>query len=159
MYRCGAEAPEHDVPVADTRRDARFCSVFVDLCPGQSGNKLLGMGYDVFITRASSADPSARPITEDEWRELVQQDPDFTLEDQWSTTNPATGETIAVVSPSLGIWHAHQFAKQVLFAFRSDRIVVSNADEEILAKMRTIAAALDARVQGEEGELYDEPRV
>ncbi len=41
--------------------------------------------------------------------------------------------------------------------FREDAVLVSNPDEVVLERMRVIATALEARVQGEEGEFYDEP--
>jgi hypothetical protein len=40
--------------------------------------------------------------------------------------------------------------------WREGRIVVKNPDGAILARMREVASALNARVQGDDGEAYDE---
>jgi len=41
------------------------------------------------------------------------------------------------------------------FAHFGDRVSVKSPDEEILIKMYAIASALGAKVQGDEGEVYD----
>jgi hypothetical protein len=40
------------------------------------------------------------------------------------------------------------------FDYQEGTVVVKNPDDEILGKMRRIAAALGAKVLGDEGELY-----
>jgi hypothetical protein len=42
------------------------------------------------------------------------------------------------------------------FDFQDGDVVVKNPDEEILKKMWLIAQALGAKVQGDDGEIYDE---
>jgi len=43
----------------------------------------------------------------------------------------------------------------LVFKFKGN-LSIKNPDEECLAKMRQIAARLQARVQGDDGEFYDE---
>ena len=114
------------------------------------------MGYNIYIIRVDSAGQPIGSITEIEWRELAEKDPEFTMAEQWSVTNPATGETLTVASPALGTWHAHPLGHKALFTFRDGHVAVSNPDEPTFVKMRSVADALGARVQGEEGEFYDE---
>jgi hypothetical protein len=60
----------------------------------------------------------------------------------------------------LAVWTAYSHhgegGSMAWFDFRRGNIVVKNPDEEILAKMCRIAEALQARVQGDEGEYYPE---
>ncbi len=88
-----------------------------------------------------------------EWQTFVGWQPDFRLDGFAEATSPS-GEVIRVEGPGLAVWTAH--AHPVCFDWRKGRIVVKNPDQAILAKMREIAGALNARVQGDEGEFYDD---
>jgi hypothetical protein len=43
---------------------------------------------------------------------------------------------------------------EVPFLYKKGRIVVSRADDEVILKMKEIASDINAKVQGDEGELY-----
>ena len=71
------------------------------------------------------------------------------------TATTTSGETIGYANPLLATWNAHPDDGPVPFDFRKGRVVVKNPDDATLEKMRSLAAALTARVQGDEGEFYD----
>jgi hypothetical protein len=102
------------------------------------------MGYDVHIVAEDE-------IPLETWQAFVERDPDLRLDGFAEATSPG-GDVIRIESPGLAVWTAHE----AVFDWRGGRIVVTNPDETIVAKMRAIARALDARVQGDEGEFYDD---
>jgi hypothetical protein len=120
------------------------------LCDG------IGMGYDVHITR-----PVNRPlgnkstIALDEWQRLVNEDPDMQLKPVAEAHSPK-GEVIRYENEGLAVWKTHSGNREVWFDYRNGRIAVKNPDDETLAKMRALAAKLEARVRGDEGEFYDD---
>ncbi len=109
------------------------------------------MGYDVMIRR-----DGGEPLSLDEWHRFVEGADDLRLQDGLQATNPVSGETMEI-GGEFTIWTGHPEAVEVPLMFSKDAVTVSNPDEVVLERMRTIATALEARVQGEEGEFYDEP--
>jgi len=115
------------------------------------------MGYDVHITRKKEwSDEDGPRITEDEWQAYVASDADMVITGFAAHTNPL-GETIHITQPLLTEWRKHSSHSPVWFSYFEGSLVVKNPDDECLAKMRQIASRLQARVQGDEGEFYDEP--
>jgi membrane protease YdiL (CAAX protease family) len=119
------------------------------------------MGYDVHITRKANwfDEEADAAITLQEWKEYVAADPEMRLDDYAEAPLP-TGGFIWTVSEGLCVWTAYsgngQNGNYAWFAWHEDRIVVKNPDSEILDKMKRIAEVLAARVQGDEGEYYDD---
>jgi hypothetical protein len=113
------------------------------------------MGYDIHIRRPNQADGKKSPITLEEWHRVVNEDPDMQLEGFAEAHSPS-GEVIRYENKGLALWTAHSGHHKVWFDYRNGRIVVKSPDAEVLAKMRAIAVKLGARVQGDEGEFYDE---
>ena len=118
------------------------------------------MGYDVHITRKrdwfNEEDNAA--ITLQEWKEYVADDPEMRLDDYAEAPLP-DGDLIRTVGEGLCVWTAYsgngQNGNYAWFDWHENRVVVKNPDSEILDKMKGIAQALAARVQGDEGEYYD----
>jgi len=52
------------------------------------------------------------------------------------------------------LWTGHAQHPEVPFDFRDGSIIVKNPDDSIIAKLVEVATALDARVQGDDGEFY-----
>lgn len=99
------------------------------------------MGYDLHITRKRFwADQDGPPITTDEWLRYVASDTQLRL-DQRSARHAVK---LSVESEHDEPW---------LEWFQGD-IYTKNPDEPILAKMLEIAKALNAKVQGDDGEIY-----
>jgi hypothetical protein len=116
------------------------------------------LGYDVHITRADDwSESETAPITLEEWLAYVRSDPEMRLDGNASATSPA-GDTLTYESEGLAVWTAYsqheQDGNMAWFDHRGGEIVVKNPDPEILDKMCSIARALRARVQGDEGEPY-----
>ena len=108
------------------------------------------MGYDLQITRGGRA-----PVGEQEWRSYVAADPEFELTGVAETPTP--DGVLRYENPGLACWSGHPGGEQVWFDFRRGRVVVKNPDEPTIAKMIEVARALGARVEGDDGEVYESP--
>ena len=115
------------------------------------------MGYDKYITCCDlwGDDNAANMIGKGEWRTVVETDPELSLERVVKAKLPF-GKELVYENPLLAMWLAHPNGSPVPFDFRRGRVIVKNPDAAILNKMRQIAVLLNARVQGEAGEFYDE---
>ncbi|GAA4507134.1 hypothetical protein GCM10023172_37230 [Hymenobacter ginsengisoli] len=120
------------------------------------------MGYDVHITRKQhwADEEEAATISLAEWLAYVAADPEMRLDNHAEAPVGDTGTTPGVESQGLSVWLPYskngRAGNYAWFAHEGDRVTVKNPDEEILGKMLTIAHALGARVQGTDGEYYDE---
>ena len=104
------------------------------------------MGYDLHITRRELwADEHGPEISSEEWLGLV--DADQELEP--SVDN---GEYFARFRGDC------QYGRGMgWFDWQDGFVFTKNPDEAILAKMLELAKALDAKVQGDDGEIYTKP--
>lgn len=116
------------------------------------------MGYDLHITRASDfSDSASDPIALQEWLEYVASDPELRVTGAAEVAAP-DGSVLRYENEGLAVWTApgkHQDAT-IWFDYRGGSIVVKNPDEKVVEKMVSIARALNARVQGDDGEYYGE---
>jgi hypothetical protein len=116
------------------------------------------MGYDVYITRKQrwwDADGPEIPLAE--WTALVGADPNMRL-DGYAETRVGDGSILRIENEGLSVWTAysrHSENGMAWFSFRQGNVVVKNPDLEILQKMWSLAQALSAKVQGDDGEFYD----
>ena len=116
------------------------------------------MGYDFHITRASEwSESESLPIRLDEWKEYVASDPEFRM-DNFAEIKTPQGETIRFDSEGLAVWTAYsergEDSNRAWFDYSGGRIVVKNADDETLEKMKEIAEFFGAKVLGDDGEEY-----
>ncbi len=113
--------------------------------------------YEVHITRkANWRDAEGPAISLSEWLAYVRSDPEMQL--CYACIRGADGETRLIVV-DVAKWAAHPRQHECenagwLGHFR-DRIFTRDPDKAMLEKMRLIARALNAKVQGDEGEEYD----
>jgi hypothetical protein len=115
------------------------------------------VGYDVHITRrANWWDDDEEVITAAEWAAVVAADPDLEMVGDAEARTP-DGAVLRYDSPTLAamITHPRRDQHGAWLDLWRGNVVVKNPDEVLLAKMRDIAGALGARVQGDEGEYYD----
>lgn len=113
------------------------------------------MSYDLSITRSDGDSEAEVPITEAEWNTLVANDPELEPTPEVAVTNPRTGERITMRGNGMTTWRSST-GRTVGLLFSHGRISFRATDDQVvMAKMRQIAAALDARIQGEDGEWYD----
>jgi hypothetical protein len=117
------------------------------------------VGYDVHITRKPNWFDSAGPeILLAEWIAVVESDPEMRL-DGYAETRVDNGKMLRLEHDGLSVWIAYSGhennGNMAWFDFRRGNVVVKNPDSEMLMKMWSLAQRLFARVQGDEGELYD----
>jgi hypothetical protein len=99
------------------------------------------MGYDLHITRKKFwANTEGPVITSGEWLVYIATDPQLRLD-------PASKRHSVIIDIE------SEYPDPWLEWFEGD-IYTKNPDEPILGKMLQIAAALNARVQGDDGEIY-----
>ena len=116
------------------------------------------MGYEVYITRKDSwIDEEGDEISLLDWQQFVSSAPDL-REDGYAEMDTPFGK-LRTESEGLTLWLGHsKFESQnysVWFSYSRGNISVKNPDDETRIKMHAISQSLNARVQGEEGELYD----
>ncbi|MEM9883421.1 MAG: hypothetical protein AAF800_10925 [Planctomycetota bacterium] len=101
------------------------------------------MGYDLHITRTDlSVDPSPDPITESEWRSVVEADPDL----DFDASSPH----------GFVIWRGPSRHAEPWFQLVTSYVYSKNPDPPVIQKMLDLAARLNAFVQGDDGEVYRE---
>jgi hypothetical protein len=104
------------------------------------------MGYNLYITRRKyHFDEDGPSITEDEWRALVDADPELSFK---RNDDPLTA-----------LWSGDCRYPDPWFAYSAEygAIDTKNPDNAIVNKMLQMAAALNAKVQGDDGEVYRSP--
>lgn len=115
------------------------------------------MAYNLHICRDEATLTEAeRVITEQEWQAVVSSDKSLLPEPSPSVTNPKTQEVISVDSPSMASWIDQSTQQKYYFHYSSVRgeIQVRNPPDQVIKKMKQIAAQLKASVIGDEGEVY-----
>jgi len=99
------------------------------------------MGYDLHITRKKfHADEDGPDITWEEWKAYVATDPELRLA-------PELGKHMVAMNIKC------QYPGPWLDWFEGS-VDTKNPDEAILGKMLQIAKELNAKVQGDDGEVY-----
>jgi hypothetical protein len=120
------------------------------------------MGYNLHITRKNNwyDDDIEHEISQDVWKNYVQMDDEMVLEG-FAETTTQNQEIIRFEDEGIAVWT--KYSKHNLqgnfawFYLSSGNISVKNPDKEIIQKMCEITKNLKARLQGDEGEYYDEP--
>jgi hypothetical protein len=116
------------------------------------------VGYDVHITRRRDWFEDGPEIPKSEWLAFVTADPEMRL-DGYAEARLPDGGVMRTQSEGLSVWTAYSLHRvdhrTAWFDYRRGNITVKNPDPEILRKMWSIAESLGAKVQGDEGEVYD----
>lgn len=117
------------------------------------------MGYEIHITRKEYwADENGTPITLEEWLAYVETDPEM-RSDGYAEAKSPDGSVIRVDNPGIAVWTAwsqhSEGGGMAWFSHFEDCVSMKNPDNEVLKKMYQMAEALNAKVQGDEGEIYD----
>ena len=111
------------------------------------------MGYDLHITRKSEWGDEGQDISLSEWKVVVGEDPSLRITGEVNAIT-CSGEHISYKSENLALWSGHPSGVAIPFDFRGGQIVVKSPDGPILKKMLSLAERLQAKVQGDEGEVY-----
>lgn len=104
------------------------------------------MGYNLYITRRKyHFDEEGPTISEEEWRDLVESDPELSFRSKDDI--------------HLAFWNGQCEYPDPWFAYDRNygSIDTKNPDEPIIAKMIQMAERLTAKVQGDDGEVYRSP--
>jgi len=117
------------------------------------------VGYDVHITRRTDWFEQGQPsIALAEWLTFVQADSEMRL-DGFAEANLGDGSVLRTEDPSLAVWFAHPERGNrnglAWLWLSGGNVQAKNPDVHTLKKMWTIAQALGAKVQGDDGELYE----
>ncbi len=102
------------------------------------------MGYDLHITRAEFwAQNEGKEISNDEWLRLVEQDPELDIDAQ--------------NGPHFAAWRkaSDKDGWSKWFDWSEGNVYTKNPDKAVLEKLLQLAERLDAKVQGDDGELYN----
>jgi hypothetical protein len=117
------------------------------------------MGYELHITRQKNwfDEDEFLQITFEEWTQILNNDKTMRL-DGFAEATTTNGETIRIESNGLSVWTGYsgngRDGNYAWFDYRSGNIVCKNPDDEIISKMLDIALQLNAKVQGDEEEIY-----
>jgi hypothetical protein len=97
-------------------------------------------GADAHITRAKDWTQSkSNPISLSDWTALVKSDPEFHPGDSAGSKDSA-------------VWTDPKDKSQWIFSFSEGEISVKNPSDRVLAKMKSVAAKLNAKVLDDDSE-------
>lgn len=117
------------------------------------------MGYELHITRREHwADTETSDISLDEWLAYVSNDEELELTNGYDIK--IGSELQFQDRPGYCEWNAHPVYSdsnaRPWFAYWRGSINTKNPDAPTIRKMMQIASSLNAKVQGDEGEIYTE---
>lgn len=98
------------------------------------------MGYDLHITRRKDWSGPGREIAAKEWLAYVEKDPELSIAKE--------------NGPYFAKWVGNSSFADAWLDWSEGNVYTKNPDEALIEKMVSIARALDARVQGDDGEVY-----
>ena len=115
------------------------------------------MGYELHITRRDHwADTETPDIPLDEWLAYVNRDKELELTN--GNDVKFGSETAFENRPGYCEWNAHPLQNEPharpWFAYWKGTIGTKNPDTVTIRKMMQMASALNAKVQGDDGEIY-----
>jgi hypothetical protein len=119
------------------------------------------MGYDLHITKKTNwfDEDVKHDISQEDWKIYIQHDSEMILEG-FAEATTQNQESIRFEDKSIAVWTKYSKNNSngnfAWFYLSSGNITVKNPDKEIIQKMLQIAKNMQARLQGDEGEYYDE---
>ncbi|GLS21140.1 hypothetical protein GCM10007874_41570 [Labrys miyagiensis] len=115
------------------------------------------MGYELHITRKENWFDEAPDITPGEWLAFVGGDSEM-RHDGFAEAPVGGGKMLRIESEDISVWTAYSGGASgrntAWITWSNGNIVAKNPDREIRQKMWRIAQFFDAKVQGDDGELY-----
>ena len=102
------------------------------------------MGYDLHVTRKSFwADEVGPVITIEEWLAYVNSDPTLTPDSR--------------NGPHMVLWNGPSKYEEPWIDWNEGELYTKNPDPPLIGKLLEIATALNARVRGDDNEVYTSP--
>jgi|SRR5690242_14771152 len=114
------------------------------------------MGYDLYITKKENwfDEDSDRDISLAEWLKYINKDPELKISEDYQIKNPQKCyETIP--APGFCDWLNHPQKEKPWFDYHDGNVSTKSPDEHTIIKMLSIANNFNAKVQGDDGEVYD----
>ena len=116
------------------------------------------MGYDFHITRRENwveEDPNCNDISLEEWLAYIgRNDSELVLSDAYWVNVPGE-EGKSQVAPGCCEWTAHPQNELPCFDYYRGSVSTKNPDEPTIIKMIMMAKDLNAKVQGDDDEVYE----
>lgn len=117
------------------------------------------MGYELHITRRNDwADTEAPDISLDEWLSYIKTDAELELTNGYEIK--IGSESQFQNNPGYCQWNAHptkrDHSSRPWFSYFRGSIDTKNPDVATIRKMMQMSLSLNAKVQGDDGEFYDE---
>ena len=118
------------------------------------------MGYELHIVRRNDYDDYEEEsnITLEEWLKYVESDSELELTNGYQIKIPGVQHTFQNV-PGFCNWIGHTMKRgdeQPWFDYGFGSITTKYPDDETIGKMIKIANKLNGRIEGDDGEIYDE---
>ena len=116
------------------------------------------MGYDMHITRNVywfEAEQSSNDISSDEWLSYIHSDGSELELVNTHGLKVAQEEAKLQEPPGFCEWTAHPQNERPWFDYSHGDISTKNPDEPTIIKMISMAKELNAKVQGDDGEVYE----
>ena len=114
------------------------------------------MGYELHITRRTQwhdDEQASTDISLEEWLSYIDKDKELEMSDNYWTKVPGN-DSESQVSPGYCEWTRHPAGDQLGFHYSYGSISAKNPDDATIGKMVAISKILNARVQGDNGEVY-----
>lgn len=115
------------------------------------------MGYNLHITRQehwAENENESLQIRLEEWLEYVHNDKELTLnKEAYSYTQKDSDEIF--YPPGFAEWKGNNNLEGVWFDYSDGEIETKNPEQETIKKMKQIAKELNAKLMGDDGEIYD----
>ncbi len=114
------------------------------------------MGYDLHITRKeywSDDEENTNNISLSEWLKYINKDQELELSDAYKVKIPES-HIESTVAPGFCNWINHPQNIRPWFEYYEGNIITKNPDKDTIRKMLNIANALQAKLQGDDGEVY-----
>ena len=116
------------------------------------------MGYDLHITRRQDwADPDGPEITLEEWLDYLTIDPSLERDIEFeSSLDPAVATGAKESTMVLwNEWPSRGSGEEVRLWLSHGNVMATDADVDLRRKMFVMADVLGARLQGDNGEIYN----
>lgn len=117
------------------------------------------MGYDLHITRKENWFDDDPVITLEEWLGYVEGDPEM-RQDGFAEASVGGDKTLRVVGDDICVWTAYSGGERGTdvswITWSQGNVIAKNPDREIRLKLWTIAQFFEAKIQGDDLEVYGE---